>query len=295
MNSFAAAVKSSTLDITEIMRLARQLWLEYVAPLDRTNGRDDPSLKSLVWQVLLCLRRDAGLSNDPDCSLCQCLSSGTDDDVSVMDLNMLKQRLSEKLDRNMRDALRRILTSTVMMPGRVLHKQNIEPYARRLPYTTKFLLMAAFLCQSKRPEQDVNLFTTKNTGKSKRGHVKKSGDELAYASSSKEIKQRQPSFPLERLFSVFYSIIAQYGQHFMHYKEKGAPIVSQLGTERLFQNISQLITSGMLSSIGCVKFDEKYNHDLLDMTSTKFSCTISRDDACVIASSVGFPLEKYCP
>jgi len=298
MNSFVPSVKSSTHDITEIMRLARLLWPEYVAPLDRTNGCDDPSLKALVWQAMHSLRRDTALSNehchDSNCSFCQCLASGANGVASVMDLNVLKQRLSEKLDRNIRDNMRRLLSSTVMMPGRVLHKQNIEPYAKRLPYTTKFLLLAAFLCQSKRAEQDVNLFTTKNTGKSKRRRTKNADEGLAYASSSKELKQKQPSFPLERLFSVFYSIIGQYGQHFMSYKEEGASTVAQLGTERLFQNVSQLITSGLLSSIGNVKFNERYDHDLMDMTSAKFSCMISRDDARIIASSVGFPLEKYC-
>ena len=154
MNSFVPSVKSSTHDITEIMRLARLLWPEYVAPLDRTNGCDDPSLKALVWQALHSLRRDTALSNehchDSNCSFCQCLASGANGVASAMDLNVLKQRLSEKLDRNIRDNMRRLLSSTVMMPGRVLHKQNIEPYAKRLPYTTKFLLLAAFLarCQS---------------------------------------------------------------------------------------------------------------------------------------------------
>eukprot|EP00584_Thalassiosira_punctigera_P008593 CAMPEP_0172535628 /NCGR_PEP_ID=MMETSP1067-20121228/7545_1 /TAXON_ID=265564 ORGANISM="Thalassiosira punctigera, Strain Tpunct2005C2" /NCGR_SAMPLE_ID=MMETSP1067 /ASSEMBLY_ACC=CAM_ASM_000444 /LENGTH=949 /DNA_ID=CAMNT_0013320565 /DNA_START=103 /DNA_END=2952 /DNA_ORIENTATION=+ len=299
LNSYAPSVKSSTLDITEIMRLARLLWPKYVAPLEKTNDRDDRSWKTLLWQILHCLRRDAKKTNDhchSNCRFCQCLIAETDIDASVMDLNVLKQRLSEKLDRNSRDYMRCLLSSAAMMPGRVLQKQNIEPYAKRLPHTTKFLLLAAFLCQNKRPEHDVNLFTTKNTGKSKRSHTRKSGGEgLAYISSFKEMKQRQPSFPLERLFSVFYSLIGQYGQHFMNYKEEGVSVVAQLGTECLFQNVSQLITSGLLSRIGNVKFDGGGGHELLDMMSAKFSCTIIRDDAHVIASSVGFPLEKYCP
>ena len=80
----------------------------------------------------------------------------------------------------------------------------------------------------------------------------------------------------------------------MSYKEKGASTVAPLGAERLLQNISKLITSGLLSSIGNVKINGKYSHDLMDMTSAKFSCMISRDDACVIASSLGFLLKKYC-
>ena len=97
------------------------------------------------------------------------------------------------------------------------------------------------------------------------------------------------------MLSVFYSIIDQYGQnHYMTYKEEGASVAAQLGTERLFRNISQLIATGLLSTTGSAKFNERYNQNLMDKTDAKLSCNISRGDARVIATSVGFPLEKYC-
>ena len=297
MNSFIPSVISSTHDITEIMRLARLLWPEYTAPLDKNSNYDDPALVSLMWQVVGGLYSEDESLDDPcsDCSFCQKLSTGVDE-TSVENLNMLKQRLSEKLDRNIRESMRKLLSNTVMMPGRVLMKQTQHPYAGRLPYITKFLLLAAFLCQNKRSEQDANLYTRQNTGKSKRRRANKPGDETAYAAASKDMTQRQPSFPLERMLSVFYSIIDQYGQnHYMTYKEEGASVAAQLGTERLFRNISQLIATGLLSTTGSAKFNERYNQNLMDKTDAKFSCNISRGDARVIATSVGFPLEKYCP
>lgn len=296
MNSFIPSVISSTHDITEIMRLARLLWPEYTAPLDKNNNYDDPALVSLMWQVVGGLYREDESLDDPctDCSFCQQLSTGVDE-TSVENLNTQKQRLSEKLDRNIRESMRKLLSNTVMMPGRVLMKETQHPYAGRLPYITKFLLLAAFLCQNKRSEQDANLYTRQNTGKSKRRRANKPGDETAYAASSKDMTQRQPSFPLERMLSVFYSIIDQYGQnHYMTYKEEGASVAAQLGTERLFRNISQLIATGLLSTTGSAKFNERYNQNLMDKTDAKFSCNISRGDARVIATSVGFPLEKYC-
>lgn len=295
LNSFVPTIKSTTQDITEIMRLARLLWPQYVAPVEKSaDGKIDDSLRTLMVQLLLELRRVTadGPCHNSKCSFCRFIlhSNGY---ASNADISTLKQRLSEKLDRGIRESMRSLLSNTAMMPGRVLQLQNIEPYAKRLPYTTKFLLLAAFLCQNKRPEQDMNLFTTKNTGKAKR---KRKDEGLAYVSSSKDMKQRQPSFPLERLLSVFYSIIGQYGQHFMVYKETNINNVAQLGTERLFQSISQLITTGILCSIGSsVKFNEKFSQDLMEVAAAKFTCTISRADARVIANSVNFPLEKYCP
>jgi len=298
INSFIPSVKSFTQDITELARLARLLWPEYVAPLDTSNSCRDSELHSelrlLVWQVLRGLRRGSALSKDHcddfNCSFCKRLMSETDGDKCSLDSNIL--RLSEKLDRNVRNDMRTLLSSIVMMSGRSLLKHHAEPFAKRLPYVTKFLLIAAFLCQHKRPEQDVNLFTTTNTGKARRERAKESDNGVEFASSSKELRRRPTSFPLERLLSVFHSIIMQYGNHFMSYKEVGASTVAQLGTERLLQAVSQLIASGLLSSVTSTA---KFKHDLMEMTSAKFSCMISRDTACILGSDVGFPLEKYCP
>lgn len=297
MNSFVPSVISTTHDMTEVIRLARLHWPEYVTPLEKCGVCDDPALDELMWKVLDCLSRDGSApscesNHDSKCTFCVSLSSKTD---TSKDLNMLKQELSEKLDANVRESMRALLSSTIMMPGRVLPTKNSNPYAGRLPYVTKFLLLAAFLCQNKRKDYDANLFTTANTGKSKRRRTSKSEDGTAYATSSKDLIQRQPLFPLERMLSVFSSIIGQYGhRHYMSYKEVGVTTVAQLGTTHLFQSIAQLISTGLLRINDRAKFDAKYDHDLMEIMTGKFSCTVGRDDANVIASSVGFPLDKYC-
>jgi hypothetical protein len=280
----------------EIIRLARLLWPAYVEPVESC---DDDTIEELTWKIVDCLNGDGGDSIAMSCkaileSSCKLCQYSTSTGVESTDLNSLKQQLSEKLDRNIRETMRGLLTSTIMMPGRVLPTKDGTPYAERLPYITKFLLLASFLCHNKRKEQDTNLFTTENTGKSKRRRVNKTEDGTAYASSSKDLIQQQPLFPLERMLSVFASIIGQYGHsHYMSYKEVGVTTVAQLGTTHLFHNVSQLITTGLLRKNGKATFDDKYDHDLMEIMSVKFSCTLSRDDALVIASSVGFPLEKY--
>ncbi len=297
MNSFVPSVISSTHDISEIVRLARLLWPEYVSPLDRLCSRiDDSSIIELAWQVLVCLESisvsEMQCHPSACCAFCQCLNSQSVSNPPAAEMNVMKQRLSEELDKNIRDKMRGLLSSTVMMPGRVL-SMNSSPYAGRLPYTTKFLLLAAFLCQNKRAEQDINLFTTTNTGKSRRG---RNNIGLAYATSRKDLTQRLQSFRLERMLSVFYSIIGQYGHgHYISYKGEGASTSAQLGTTHLFQSISMLIASKMLQISGSSKVNEKYDHDLSEMVLAKFSCTLCQDDARVIASSVGFPLKKYYP
>lgn len=281
INSLVPSVKSSTYDMTEMIRLARLLWPEYVSPL-RTND-----LQSVQLQIVDCLKRDTTTAvkqcSNRACPFCT--QSATTDRGG--DLTSLKNSLFEKLDRNVRESMRSLLSNAVLMPGRSIARHPDTPYAERLPHTTKFLLLAAFLCQNKRPEKDVNLFTTNNTGKSKRGS--KTDEGAAYAFSSSDLRQlrsvRQPSFPLERMLSVFYSIISQYGT-----TGETTTVVAELGTERLFRNIAQLISTELVRSVS-----SNTKIDVMDAMAEKFSCPLAREDASVIASSVGFPLDKYCP
>ena len=292
-----SSVKGSTHDLTEIIRLSRFLWPEYVAPLDGSAGSIDPKFKAPMWQVLCYLKRDVVESSviSCDCSSCVCIASAVDTGRVGVDLAVLKQRLFEKLDNSIRETMRDFLSTAVLMPSRVLSHQISKPYAERLPYVTKFLLLAAFLCQNKKAESDKNLFTKTNTGKSRRN---KTDLGSSYASSSTELKQltvRQPSFPIERLLSVFYSIMGSYGQHSMQQNGCSTNDVSAMGSERLFRNISQLSATGLIRRVGRSSISLGKTKDVTEMTSAKFSCPLSREDADLIAKSVGFPLDKYCP
>lgn len=289
-----SSVKGSTHDLTEIIRLSRFLWPEYIAPLDGSAGSIDQKFKAPMWQVLCYLKRDVVESSviSCNCSSCVCIASAVGTGGVGVDFAVLKQRLFEKLDNSIRETMRDFLSTAVLMPSRVLRHQISKPYAERLPYVTKFLLLAAFLCQNKRAESDKNLFTKRNTGKSRRGG-NKTDLGSSYASSSTELKQltvRQPSFPIERLLSVFHSIMGSYGQHSMQQNGGSTHDVSALGSERLFRNISQLSATGLIRRVG------RKTKDVTEiMTSAKFSCSLSREDADLIAKSVGFPLDKYCP
>ena len=283
---FISNIKGSTQDLTEIIRLARLLWPEYMSPLYVSAGCIDSTIQSTMIGILCHLRQnDDGASVDCECSACRRLSVAECTRCNA-DVTMLKQRLFEKLDQNIRDTMRGFLATVVLMPGRVLRKDSSKPYAERLPYVTKFLLLAAFLCQNKKAESDRNLFTKKNTGKSKRS-TKKADIGSSYAASSAELKQltvRQPSFPLERLLSVFYSIMSSYGHSSLQ--------VSEMGTDRLYQAISQLNATGLISRTGSSRNNNK--KVAKEMTAAKFTCTLSREDARIIATSVGFPLDRYC-
>lgn len=293
---FISNVNGSTQDLTEIIRLTRLLWPEYIAPIDGSSGSMNSTLEQAIARIICHLRRNESDANvGCNCPTCTRLSSA-EDSRSDMDFAVLKQRLFEKLDEKIRETMRGFLSTVVLMPGRVLNKQSSKPYAERLPYVTKFLLLAAFLCQNKKAESDKNLFTKQSTGKSRRS-TNKADLGSSYATSVAELKQltvRQTSFPLERLLSVFYSVMSSYGQNSMYQNGEGTN-VSEMGTERLFQNISQLNATGLIRRAGGSSTNASKTKDSTEMTAAKFICTLSREDARLIAESVGFPLDRYCP
>jgi hypothetical protein len=294
VSSFLLSVKSSLFDVSEVLRLSRMLWSEFIFPFDKNESQKD--YQTLVWQMINCLRHTNNNTNSnlrcasKGCSICNRVTDASCFGAEDLHLHDIRNKLFEKLDHNIRETVRNLLADVLVMPGRVIEHKSVKPYAERLPYNTKFLLLAAFICQQKTPDRDVNLFTTTNNGKrSNRGTIL-SREGTAYASSSSDLKQpwlaKPPYFSLERLISVFTVIMHHYGQ-----TTRASNEVAELGTEELFRNISSLIAGGLLHRIH--KSTVTRVVDNTDFMLEKLTCPMSREDAHMIASSVGFPLGQF--
>ncbi|KAL3779482.1 hypothetical protein HJC23_000041 [Cyclotella cryptica] len=294
VSSFLLSVKSSLFDVSEVLRLARMLWSEFIFPFDRKESQKD--YQTLAWQMIHCLRHNIKNANSnlkcagEECSLCNRVAHAYCFGAEITKLHDIKNELFEKLDHNIRETVRNLLADVLMMPGRVIEQKSVKPHAERLPYNTKFLLLAAFICQHKTPDRDVNLFTTTNNGKRSNRSSKLSSEATSYAFSSGDLKQqwlaKTPWFSLERLLSVFTVIINHYGETICVANE-----VAEIGTEELFRNISSLIAGGLLHSIR--KSTVTRVVDQTDFMLEKLACSLSREDAQIIASSVGFPLGQF--
>lgn len=153
-------------------------------------------------------------------------------------------------------------------------------------YLTKFLLLAAFICQRNKSDHDEVLFTDKNQGKKSRRSKDVLDDNIAFATSEQlqlHLKSvRVPSFPLERMLSVFSSIVSKYGRALTSSIAAGhddlSHVVANIGTFSFFQAISQLRQVHLLMFSGHV---------------TNFTCTLSLADAKLIAEALNFPLKDY--
>jgi len=157
-------------------------------------------------------------------------------------------------------------------------------------YLTKFLLLAAFICQRNKSDHDEVLFTDKSQGKKSKRSKDALDDNIAFATSAQtqlDLKTvRVPSFPLERMLSVFSSIVSKYGRGIGNSTNGNDDVknLTDLGTFAFFQGISQLRRVNLLVS------SESIHHDRL---LANFTCTLCMDDAKKIAQEVNFPLKDY--
>jgi hypothetical protein len=267
------SVESTTNDVREMIRLARILWPIYVMPL---NGLGNQLLK-------------------------QCCSSNGGGNE-----NILNGKVSVELGEKARFHIKRLLNECLLQPYKSLRdvtpgkdkqatvEKNGSTLAGSLSYRTKFLLLAAFLCQSNKADHDRKLYTNQASGRRKRRRKNQQNENAAenitHASSAKAQQllrsEKVPSFPLERLLSIFSSISAKYSTGMKHFVNN----VDELGSIGLIANLNELRQLGYLTRTS------SSTNSVLDknrIVATKYICNLSQNEAIQLAKDVKFPLANY--
>jgi len=159
----------------------------------------------------------------------------------------------------------------------------------KLPYLSKCLLLASFICQHNKATKDKQLFTSTANGKRRSKHDDNGDPEsAAYASWDQQrlnlLKPR--SFPLERMMSIFVNIVGLHeGKELVLTTGTTATFVSALGNAVFLENLGQLRLLGLLR--------ELTNDEGTPLSGAMYCCDIGKEDAESIAKSVQFPLNKY--
>ncbi len=262
------SVESTTRDVREMLRLLRILWPFYLKPLLHRKDKegDDLLTKSL-------------------------LNNNIDNDCFVL------------LGQKVRPFIRRLINECLLQTGRTLREQSMiseqDEYnnVSSLSYYSIFLLLAAYLCQANKADHDQKLFTNNASGQRRRQMNNKQNDTFAesvtHASSTKAQQrlrsEKIPSFPLERLLSIYSSITGKYA---IGSKNKGSQFdVGNLGSIALYSNLAELRQLGFLSCVNANNEDDKSR--IMTSTWIKYVCNISRNDALLLAKKVKFPLADY--
>lgn len=207
---------------------------------------------------------------------------------------------------DLRGHIKRLISNCLCQPGKSLPacvKENhptcssnakIDSVTSRQEYIRKFLLLSAFLCQQNRPDHDIALYTNRRREQGRRKRVR-----LSQEASSKEKRDvvemtSRSCFPLERMFSVFSSIVGKYAvpedeKRLQDYDHEVHEYVSGLGSSNLFAALAELRDLGLLVATG----QEATLEMPLDSNAKQYFCRISYNEACKIADSIGFPLRQY--
>ncbi|CAK0734650.1 hypothetical protein CVIRNUC_000462 [Coccomyxa viridis] len=142
-----------------------------------------------------------------------------------------------------------------------------------LPFTSKVLLLAAYICSRNKPALDRRLFDPSSRAGRRRGTM--ASDRQAEAAA--EAKLRGPhAFPLERMLATFWELRSAQDE-----EPAGAAEQRDAQSGDLFMEISSLVSMRFLSQVTGSLSDAKY------------ACSISDEVAEKMAKNVKVSLKEY--
>ena len=324
------SLEGMTRDIREMQRFARIFWPIYISPLT-TGHSQDPSgvIKQEFYSALARSVSSQAQDGHDDaaaatslcqkdaCGFCRAMSSLN----SAPDGNI--DSILETLDMKGRKPMREIMSKCLFAPVQKLdttaypeshadatYLQSLRDLQgsslAQLSYMAKFLLLSAYLCQKNRQEQDLALFTNHNKGRrrktSSEGNNAVDGEGDLFASSAAAQQRlrsfRLTGFPLERMISVFSSILSKYGTESELLKdttqEDGYLNVTGVGSTQLFACLAELRDLGLLCDMNSgISAGAAVGVGQIDMTAKKYTCNLSDADATGLAQELEIPLQKY--
>ena len=178
------------------------------------------------------------------------------------------------------------------------------------PYLRNCLLLAAFVCQHNKADQDRKLFSIHGNGQRSKSKAAKNDiyggndEDLAFGSTStkstssarnlQQVEQlrslRLRPIPLERVFSIFVTLVrlnpntGDGGDDDYECDDEETNLeasMDDLGSSRLYRDLSHLMELGYLQPATTNK------------GGNQILCSLTKEEALGIAKNIGIPLERY--
>jgi Origin recognition complex (ORC) subunit 5 C-terminus len=271
LNVLVQSLYGSTRDLKEMIRLGCSLWPKYVLPLHSAKLRETlESVRKMCPSV-----KSSGLS----------LKSHSKEIVSFLDVQILPQ-----MRQCLEASIYCLCADSPLSYSRVA-ANNSQAELENMSYLTKCLMLAAFICQTNRADKDKQLFTIQKNGKKNNGNKRKNpGEDLAYGAAKRGASKlyRPRMFPMERMLSVFVSIVGlnkdqrSRGDRSIDY----AILPANTGSADFFESMSHLRDIRVIH-------DKETPSEAVNLVAPKFWCSLTREEADVVAKSVSFPLEQF--
>ena len=321
-NTVVQFASDSTRDVRDFQRLGRALWPSFVAPLHPSVLKttleaaanklgievggltravlSDPLQYSKIEDEVVRLLGNTFYSR------VAALASG-DDSLTLLTLD--------------EDGILPVVPSPLPADntgGRIVHDPSLgATVSVPQPYLRSCLLLAAFVCQHNKADQDRKLFSIHGNGRRRKSKAKEdiyggNDEDLAFGSTnvsgsnSRGNKRQQPHqveqlrslklrpIPLERIFSIFVTLVrlnpinsggANDDAFGGDNEAEVEATMDDLGSSRLYTDLSHLIDIGYLHLV-------KGNQSV-HLAPSRILCSLTREEALEISDRIGIPLERY--
>ena len=269
VRTFVATMYDICNDMNELIRMARLLWPIYIQPLSSTADLEQTFKQTATQQ--------GKPPNDP------CTSETKTMDAIV--LEYLDRRALGKFRHAVDMCFSSIAAWNASKSSRKNHPGNnpMEFMSRH----ARYLLLAAYLCQVNRPDQDRALFSIERNGRPSR--KRGTGSEETPTSDNTTSKNfRLRSFPMERMLSLYVSLVALHETLSLEEDNSRQYATTSL-QERFGEWLHHLQSLGVIQETSSSQ--DKYGS--IRLSAPRYTCNITSDQAHSVASSLDFPLDRY--
>lgn len=257
------------------VRIGRALWPVFVAPLH--PDRFGASISSIKGK--------SGASSN--------LTNASEEEAMV--LTHLGQKFLQYTATISGDDI------TGLLLGASLTKLASTPQRQKdmkLPYIQSCLLLAAFICQHNRTDQDRKVFAAEGNGrrsKRNRQNMHQGDDEhVAFSASAIDLKELQSlrprPFQLERALSIFVTLVRLNPNKLGNFDDLSDEELQNLGSSRLHDDLAQLVDLGYLHA---TNFTGSLKTERINLDGTKIWCSLTQEEALHIAKRIAIPLDNY--
>ncbi|KAL3923928.1 MAG: hypothetical protein SGILL_001362 [Bacillariaceae sp.] len=275
-NTVVQFTSDTTRDARDFIRLGRALWPIYVAPIQsaqvHTTMENVAKRLGFSTENIACLKnKTASLERE----LVRVL--GTRFHAHMVNMSKTSDLASVSWDEN----------------GRMASSDNnatpsfSTDRSATLTFMRSCLLLAAFICQHNKASHDQKVFSIRGNGQRRKSKAMEdiyggNDEDQAFGNAS-----RSRAFALERVFSIFVTLVRL---NPTSDEDDLDSLMESLGSTRLYVDLLHLVDLGYLRSTahnGLVKGEQ------INLSTARFTCSLSEDEAVDIGKRHGIPLEQY--
>ncbi|CAJ1969574.1 unnamed protein product [Cylindrotheca closterium] len=267
LSSLIQFLSDSTRDINDYLRVGRSLWPVFIRPIHPKNIHQ--TMKVVAPQT-------SAASND------------VDPIIETRILNHLGQKLLRFTSAFSSE------DPTGLLLDLSSHKKLCHQNELKLTHLQLCLLLASFICQSNRIDQDKKFFASAGNGKKRKNNKSQQGEgeTIAFSASANEVKQlfslRPRPFQLERVLSIFVTLVRLNPKDAGVFADMDEKRIQTLGSTRLDMDLKQLVDLGFLHPASAAGRHANENID-----RARFWCSLTRSEADRIAKRASIPLDNY--